>query len=170
MRKAGGIRATLVLVNKVADSISEDEGKRWRESTEIKPSQTSQHSLVLGVTCLWRLSVGLQKGWLRSSVLFAISSEAQHLLKENPAECLFPHLLGGLTSHVLHRGGAQHRWRCLKQPHSTPSSRACSIIHHRQPRDLDSTDTWATGELESTLAITGAGLPTYPANGQVTGL
>lgn len=51
MRKPGGIKATPVLVNKVADPIGEDEGKRWKESTEVKPSLT----LVLGMTCFWRL-------------------------------------------------------------------------------------------------------------------
>lgn len=41
--------------------------------------------------------MGLQKGWFRSSVLFTISSDAQHLLlQENPAGagCPFPHMLG----------------------------------------------------------------------------
>lgn len=56
---------------------------------EVKPSVT----LVLGATCLWRLSCGFAEGWFRFSVLFTISLDAKHLLKENPG-CPFPHVLG----------------------------------------------------------------------------
>lgn len=53
--------------------------------------------------------MGLQKGWFRSSVLFTISSDAKHLLKENPGSP-FPHMLGfsplvSYMGEVLNMGG-----------------------------------------------------------------
>lgn len=163
MRKARGIRATPY---KVADPIGADEGRRWRESTQVEPSLT----LVFGATSLWRRSCAFAEG------LVQVFCPLHHLFRcPTPAEgtprwVSFASHAWGLTSHVLHGGCARHGWRCLKQPNSIPSSRACSVIHHRLPRDLDSRDSWATGELESMLAITGAGLPSYTANGQVPGL
>lgn len=148
MRKAGGIRTTLVLVNKVADPIGEDEGRRWRESTLVEPSLT----LVFGATSLWRRSCAFAEG------LVQVFCPLHHLFRcPTPAEgkpcwvSLSSHAWG-LTSHVLHRGCARQGWRCLMQPHSVPSSRACSVICRQLPRDLDCRDTWATGELESMLA------------------
>lgn len=47
MRKPRGIKATPVLVNKVADPIGEDEGKRWRES------DSSAGNDMLMETLLW---------------------------------------------------------------------------------------------------------------------
>lgn len=53
--------------------------------------------------------MGLQKGWFRSSVLSTISSDAKHLLKENPG-CPFPHVPGfsplvSYMGEVLNVGG-----------------------------------------------------------------
>lgn len=170
MRKAGGIRATPVLVNKVAGDDEggwrEDEGRRWTESTQAEPSLT----LVFGATSLWRRSCAFAEG------LVQVFCALHHLCRcPTPAEgtlcwVSFSSHAWGLTSHVLHGGCARHGWRCLMRPSSIPSGRACSVSHRRLPRGLDSRDTWATGELESMLAITGAGLPSYTANGQVPGL
>lgn len=72
---------------------------------EVKPN----------LTLVWELHacgdslVGLQKSWFRSSVLFTISSDAKHLLKENPGSP-FPHMLGfsplmSYMGEVLNMGG-----------------------------------------------------------------